>query len=185
MEILLTSEAFVKSVTNVSDNLSGKFILPSIREAQEINLRQILGDCLLDSLKRKVADGSISEEGNEAYHDLLDQCQYFLAYKTIVEVTNKVAYKIANAGVTKTSDENVYNASYDEIVKMQYYYQSKADSHTYMLQGWILGHKQAFPELKACDCRRIKSNLFSAATSGLWLGGARGRGPSQGKEVCK
>ena len=33
-EILLTSEAFVKSVTNVSDNLAGKYILPSIREAQ-------------------------------------------------------------------------------------------------------------------------------------------------------
>ena len=43
-EILLTSETFVKSVTNVSDNLAGKYILPSIREAQEQGLKSILGD---------------------------------------------------------------------------------------------------------------------------------------------
>ena len=34
-EILLSSEAFIKSVNSVSDNLSGKYILPSLREAQE------------------------------------------------------------------------------------------------------------------------------------------------------
>ena len=50
-EILLTSEAFVKSVTNVSDNLAGKYILPSIREAQEQGLKGILGDPLLAKVK--------------------------------------------------------------------------------------------------------------------------------------
>jgi len=175
MEILLTSEQFVKSATNVSDNLSGKFLLPSVREAQEINLRQILGDCLLDKLKSLVADDSIYGEGNEAYADLLNHCQYYLAYKSIVDIIMKASYKIANAGLTKTSDENVQNASFDEIVRNQSYYQAKADSHCLMLQQWILNNKQAFPELKACDCARIKSNLYSAATCGIWLGGARGK----------
>ena len=40
-EILLSSEAFVKTVTSISDNLSGKYILPSLREAQEIGLKRI------------------------------------------------------------------------------------------------------------------------------------------------
>lgn len=50
-EILLSSEAFVKSVTSVSDNLSGKYILPSLREAQEIGLKSILGDSLFAKLR--------------------------------------------------------------------------------------------------------------------------------------
>ena len=50
-EILLSSERFIKEVTSVSDNLAGKYLLPSLREAQEVALRGILGDCLLERLK--------------------------------------------------------------------------------------------------------------------------------------
>ena len=58
-EILLSSEAFVKSVTSASDNLSGKYILPSLREAQEIGLRGILGDDLLAKLKDLIKNGTL------------------------------------------------------------------------------------------------------------------------------
>lgn len=175
MEILLTSETFVKSVTNISDNLSAKYLLPSIREVQEVNLRQILGDCLLTALKDKVADDSILTQANVAYHDLLDRCQYFLAYRAICEIIPKVSHKIANSGLVKTSDENVQNSSQDEIVKNEYYYLSKADSYALLLQKWILENRAAFPELRECDCNRIQANLHSAASCGLWLGGVRGK----------
>lgn len=56
-EVLLTSEEFVKSISNISDNLAGKYMLPAIREAQEINLREILGDALTDKLKKIVELG--------------------------------------------------------------------------------------------------------------------------------
>lgn len=174
-EILLTSEAFVKSVTNISDNLAGKYILPSIREAQEQGLKGILGDCLLTKLKWLIKGEEIGNPGNEMYKALIDHCQYYLAYVAIVEVTNKVSYKIGNFGVTKTQDENLQVASYEEIVKMQYYYQSKADAHCLDLQQWILDNKGHFPELTACQCRKISSNLHSAASCGIFLGGARGK----------
>ena len=93
-EILLSSEAFVKSVTSVSDNLSGKYILPSLREAQEINLKSILGNSLLAKLKALVRDNAIDKPENFHYKELIDRCQYFLAYVTIVEVTNKTSFKV-------------------------------------------------------------------------------------------
>ena len=76
-EILLSSEKFIKETTNVSDNLSGKYLLPSLREAQEIGLRGILGDCLLAKLKQLVKENEIGLPVNEAYKDLLDRCQYY------------------------------------------------------------------------------------------------------------
>lgn len=170
-EILLSSEAFVKSVTSASDNLSGKYILPSLREAQEIGLRGILGDALLSKLKEMVGCGCLCG----AYKTLVDHCQYYLAYATIVEVTNKVSYKIGNFGVTKTQDENLQVASQDEIAKMQYYYQSKADACCLDLQNFLLEHREDYPELTECCCHKIESNLRSAATCGLFLGGARGK----------
>lgn len=170
-EILLTSEAFVKSVTNVSDNLAGKYILPSIREAQEQGLKSILGDCLLSKVKHLFNTDSL--EG--IYKELVDNCQYYLAYAAIVEVTNKVSFKIGNFGVAKSTDENLQVASYDEIVKMQYYYQTKVDAYCLELQQWLLQNRESIPELTECHCRKLSSNLHSAASCGVYLGGARGK----------
>lgn len=174
-EILLSSEAFVKSVSSISDNLAGKYVLPSLREAQEVSLKGILGDNLLTKLKSLVRDQTIATYADGAYKKLIDRCQYYLAYVTIVEVTNKVSYKIANFGVTKSTDENLQVATQDEIAKMQYYYQSKADACCLDLQNFLLENRKDYPELTECACNRIKSNLRSAASCGIFLGGARGK----------
>ena len=174
-EIILTSEKFVKSVTSVSDNIAGKYILPSLREAQEQGLKGILGDALLAKLKGLVANKEIDLESNAAYKILLDRCQYYLAYAAIVEVTNKVSYKIGNFGVAKSADENLQVASQDEIGKMQYYYQSKADAHCLDLQNFLLQNRTDYPELTENCCHTIESNLHSAASCGIFLGGARAK----------
>ena len=68
-EILLSSEQFVKSVTSISDNVAGKYLLPSLREAQDVGLRGIIGDTLLAKLKQLVADGQLSG----IYRELVDR----------------------------------------------------------------------------------------------------------------
>lgn len=177
----------MKSVTSISDNVAGQYLLPSIREAQETGLRRILGDALLERLKQLapviMQKGAFSRDysddfdvdPNEDYRTLLDRCQYYLAYTAVVELCGKVGYKIANMGVVRTSDEHVSPVSHDEIGKTEYYWQSKADAYAYRLQGWLLEHRALYPELTECHCGRIRANLRSAATSGLWLGGVRGR----------
>lgn len=178
-EILLTSEKFVKSVTSASDNLNAKYLRPSIREAQEVRYKGIVGSCLLAKLKAIVAAGETEVAENVSYKDLIDASQYFLAYTALVEVATKVAYKIANAGVVKTADQNIYNANEEEVSKLKYYYQAKADAACYDLQRYILQHRGEYPELDDCTCGQIRSNLYSAATCGIWLGGARGKGPGR------
>ena len=183
-EILLSSEKFIKNVTNISDNVAGKFILPSLREAQEINFRGIVGDCLLARLKALVESGAISADENAAYKDLLDRAQYYLAYQTIVEVCSKVTYKVGNFGVAKSSDENLQPVGPEELDQQRAYYQGKADAHCFQLQTWLLENREDFPELKECDCTRLRANLFSAATCGLWLGGPRGK-RKPGRGCCR
>jgi len=174
-EFLLTSETFVKSVSSISDNVAGKYVLPSIREAQEVGLKSILGSCLLTVLKDMGLAGTLTDPANAAYKELVDRAQYFLAYTAIVEVTTKVSFKITNFGVAKSTDENLTVATQDEIGKLQYYYQSKADYCKLELQQWLLENRALFPELNDCQCNKIRSNLYSAATCGLWLGGPRAR----------
>ena len=174
-EVLLSSETFVKSVTNISDNVAGKYILASLREAQEVNLKSILGDKLLEKLKALVASGEIEAHENICYKYLIGKCQYYLAYMTIVELVFKLSYKIGNAGVVKTADENLQVASYDELASQKEYYQGKADYFCMELQNYILDNRAAFPEVNDNNCHKIQSNLYSAATCGIFLGGARGK----------
>lgn len=174
-EILLTSERFVKSVMIVSDNLDGKYLQAGIREAGDIYLETILGSSLLAALKAKVADGSIKDFGNEAYKQLLDMAQYFLAYTAVVQAMQMADYKVANAGVVKTPDQNVVTATDEERDRKVEFYQAKADAYAFRLQKHVLKNSDLFPELDACACEAIRSNLYSAATSGIFLGGPRGK----------
>lgn len=173
-QILITSEKFVKEITNISDNIEGKYLLSAIREAQDIRLKSIVGTALLDKLKSLIAQNSIGQSKNAPYKELLDQCQYYLAYQTIAELPMKISYKLANVGTVRTADENVQSVSHDEIAKVQFYYQSKADFYAHELQGFLLHNAKNYPELNENNCHAIKKNLRDSATCGLWLGGVRG-----------
>lgn len=188
-EILLTSSAFVKAVSNLSDNVAGKYLMPSIREAQEIKLKGILGHALLEKCKTLVKynefrasfnldfnnDFEWSFGGNENYRKLIDECQYFLAYSAIVEVIYKTSFKLANMGVVKSQDQGMQPPTKAEIDNQRTYYQSKADACALDLQAYLWENRTLFPELNENDCHRIQSNLYSAATCGIFLGGARGK----------
>ena len=174
-EILLSSEAFIKSVTNISDNVAGKYILSSLRVAQEVSLKSIIGMPLLEKLKDLVKNGEIDSDINMRYKYLLGKIQYYLAYMTIVELVYKVSYKIGNAGVVKATDDNMQIASFEEIISQKEYYQGKADFYCMELQQYILDDMIAYPGVDEATCRRIHANLYSSASCGIFLGGARGK----------
>lgn len=175
VEILLTSETTVKSICPISENLAMNYLRPAIREAQEVNLRNIIGECLLTKLKDLVNEETINEDENAAYKALVDRSQYFLAFTATAILTQMVTYKVTNAGVVKTPDERVEVASQPDMAKTTFFYQSKADSEALDIQNWLLENRTAFPELTDCECNKIQAHLRDSASCGIWLGGARGR----------
>lgn len=174
-DYLITSESFVKNTTPIFDNIGGKYIQTAIREAQEVRIKGVLGSALLGKLKILCKSGDISKDGNEAYKELLDRCQMATAYQAISELARITSYKITNKGVVKTNDDRVENATESEIIRTQDFYQSKADFYIYELQKFLLDRRTDYPELSVYDCASIRANLHSAASCGLWLGGARGK----------
>ena len=174
-EILLISETFLKDNSAVSDNVAGKFLRSAIREAQEVYFRAILGDALLDKVKDLVREGTIGREENAAYKRLVDKSQYYLLYRSIVSLLPVITFKMANAGVVKTPDEKVEVASQEQVSLEQSRYQAQADAECRKLQNYLLANAGSYPELDEHECHRIKAQLYSAATSGIFLGGARGK----------
>ena len=174
-KVLLVSANFIKNVTNIDDNMPGKLIEPAVFEAQNEGLRTVLGDSLVDRLEDLVRTDKIDQEGYEMYRQLLTKCQYYLTYTAMANICMLTAVKVSPAGLEQVSDEHMEPLDMTDSFRLQSFYQMKADYLCHQLQNYVLNNRAAYPELKECDCRRIKANLFSAATTGLWLGGVRGK----------
>lgn len=167
--VFLTDESFIRSL-GVEDNLSSNYIYRALSEAQNIKLHEILGSNLLSSLKTRVqAQTTIAEP----YKGLLEIIQYYLAYQTLALIPMLVHYKVANAGIVKASDENLQSSSFKEVDSIIKYNQERADFYAKEIQMYCLKFHTQMPELSESDTYAIKSNLYSAATCGLWLGGVR------------
>lgn len=169
IEVLLTSEQFIKEVTNLSDNLSGKLLLPAIREAQQFGLKNLVGNKIYARLIELVADGSIEDEANAEYKDLLDLSQYYLAYTVASNIILLTAVKVDNMGVTRLTDTNVSGVDFGDLSSVRGFYKSKADYYMSMIQKHLAD--SSYFNNKYSD----NTNTYSAASTGLWLGGYRGR----------
>lgn len=174
-DVLLISENVIKSVSNISENVSGNFILPSIKLAQDIELEETIGTQLKEALQQKVFNNKIGDE--IAYKTLLDDyIQDYLIYATIVHLIPCIAYKIANAGVLVTDDEKMSNVGGTDVDKVKNHYKHLADVYKNRLQRYLLKNYSLYPELHSYkSCQDIKANLYSSASAGLNLGGPRGK----------
>ena len=153
-QVFLTDESFIRSL-GVEDNLSSNYIYRALSEAQNIKLHEILGSNLLSSLKHKVqAQTTIVEP----YKGLLEIIQYYLAYQTLALIPMY---------------DNLQSSTFKEVDSIIKYNQERADFYAKEIQMYCLKNHTQIPELSESDTYAIKSNLYSSATCGLWLGGPR------------
>lgn len=173
--VLLVSEDYIKTFTNVSDNVSGEYILPAIYFAQRQDLEECLGTALVRKLQTLVGTGEIENLDNSHYKDLLDDyVQDFLAFTALSEIVVNTSFKINNMGGMRTEDEKAYGVSFSEVYKLRDYYKNKADYLQYRMQRFIIANFQYYPELATYkSLADLQVNLYSAANVPIFLGGAR------------
>jgi len=175
--ILLISEDKVKTLSNLDNNVFGKWLLPAIREAEDVNLQSIIGSCLYNHILTLVENGEITLPENELYKDLLDnQIRDFLLYQTLVNIIPLINVNMANIGTSVSNDEHIQALSQPNVDLIRVHYQSLADTYQKRLQNYLLCNKEQFPELSECACSKctIKPNLESNINSiGIYLGGRR------------
>ena len=176
-DVLLISEDYIKSVTNVSYNIAGDYLLPSIKLAQDINLESTIGTQLLQKLQKLVYDNDISNQDNSMYKLLLDNyIQPYLAYCTIKHLAPTVAYKLVNQGVVRTEDEKSYNVTSNEVDKTADFYNHIANTYKKRLQLFLIANYNDFPELLNWkSISDIRANLYSSAGCNVNLGGPRSK----------
>ena len=173
---ILCSPDFIRLNSNISDNCNSKVLTTAIREVQEDELQEIMGELLIDKLKDLVANETIYDPENSIYKEALDKAQMFITYKVIAEVTMMYSFKIDNAGVVQSRDENLDYVGIDDVLTLKNHYDTKADHYAYLLQNFLMEHLNDIPELTEWQAWKIRSTLYTAANPSIFLGGARGRG---------
>ena len=175
LKVLLCSEDYIKSNSALNDNLFGKFLTPSIMEAQDINLQMYLGECLYKTILGMVADGSITASTNESYKALLDDyVQPYLLYQIQANIVPVLNVKMANIGSVVSKDEYINTLSQGNIDLVQSDFQHKADFYAQSMLNFILNHSSEF-NLDECACRSLRAHLDSSASTSIWLGGLSGQ----------
>lgn len=178
--ILLISEDYIKSESNLDNNVSGKYLQSAIKLAQDITLQSTIGTKLLESLQKKCIDteDNIDNEENIKYKELLDYyIQPFLLYQVLSDIIIPITYKLSNFGVMRTDDEKDIVAEPSQVNLLKKYYQDKADFFKNRLQDWVITYYNDFPELYSYKpLKDMYPNLYSSSSCSLWLGGARGKG---------
>lgn len=170
--ILLISEDFIKTNSGLNENVWGSYLTPAIRDAQDMGLQTIIGTSLYKSIMEDIDNDTLTEDNKY----LLDEyIQIYLMYQTISDLVPIIGVKLTNLGVVVSNDEHLTNLSQGDRELVQNFYKYKADFYCKRLQEYLLANREKYPELKDCDCDAMRANLYSSASTGLWLGGYRGK----------
>lgn len=173
-KILLISEDYIKTNSGLNDNVWGNYLMPAIREAQDIKLQQILGTSLYETILEQVKNGAIKNDHFKPYKALLDDyIQPYLMYQTISDLVPIIGVKLTNIGVVVSNDEHLTNLTQSERELVQTYYEQRAEFYGKRLQNFLKANSTDYKELAICE--DIKPTLNSVAETGLFLGGVRGR----------
>ena len=100
----------------------------------------------------------------------------FIINKVIAELIVMINYKIDNAGLIQTADDNIECLGIDDTLTLKGYYDSRADHYAHLLQNFLIENLSRIPELTQPQVYKIHATLHSAGNPSVFLGGARGRG---------
>ena len=155
--IYFISEKTIKEYSNIDVNTDTHYLLPAIRESQDIDLQTIIGKYLYKKLQDMVADKTIDEPENEYYKEFLGTIKYFLVYNTLANIILVVNYKLNNGGVQQANDEALTSINMSDAKQLKQYYTDKADFYANRIKWFMLDN---YDNLSLAPCP-------------IYLGGAR------------
>ena len=163
-KVLLISEQTLKTYTLVNDNVDGKYILPAIQTAQDIDLETLIGKALLNKLCKLVETGDIVKVNNSDYKLLLDDyITPYLCWQVLSTIQIGLNYKFSNSGVISNDDDRKSRLDFKNNQLLQEQYKHYADSYAGKLKDYLCTNGAKYPEYN-------HSHAEDVEYCGLYLG---------------
>lgn len=155
-EIYLISTPILKAKSYVNKNVEDGMILPSIKTAQDVYLRDVIGDKLLTKLCQLVEAKAVPT----AYEKILkNYVQDYLCYRTMSELQVPLWTKIRAQGIVNTQGTNYNPVSKSDLDYNRNYYANLADEVAMRLVGFLDENSKDYPEWTSTAIR--ESNKYT------------------------
>lgn len=168
---LLISETNVKKYVPLDENLYGGYLSIAIYTAQERYMPEVLGRCLYRTLQEKIYDGTIQNEENTVYKNLLDTVAPYLAWMAGAEAIMMTYIKVANLSVARMSDTGVNFISEEEMNSLRDEYTNRAAIYRETVIEYLRENSSFLPELQNCSCDG--GPQYTLGECSIFLGGPR------------
>ena len=173
--VMLVSPNKVKTYGQINVNVDDSKIGAAIRISQDVHLRDVIGQELIERLQQLVYNkikglpDSIDDQENEQYKALLDEyVTPTLVYRTAVELCTIMTLKIRNMGVVKNNDTNVQATDAADVKYMSEYYDAYYNDSLNRMMDFLCENKAAFIEVPDGFCTCSRKPRY--ARTGLYLG---------------
>lgn len=173
--VYFITEDMVRNNLPVEYSLLSGNILPAIQQSQYINVRDLTGDDLYNSIVDKIEDGSITGATNTNYKYMLDEylTQVSLYWTGVYLLTNNLA-KLQNRGLQVESSEFSSSADLSVYRELKREFREFADYWTDRAKNYLYFNQQLFPEFTyySGDGTQPASSTEKYGYGGLVLGQA-------------
>ena len=162
---LLISVATVKERSVVHENMDDKLVYSHIKTAQDMWIREALGDSLMERLQAGIENEDLTTDENYLIdHYIIDSLVFF----TIAEMPLGASYQFFTKGALRRTSDQTELPSLSDMLDISAQYQSKGEYYRERLIKYLKNNKTMFPQYTECqDDINPSSSGYSAP---MWLG---------------
>ena len=144
---LFISVADLKRKSLIDGNVDSSKITYCIEVAQDIHIQNYLGGKLYKKLQSIIVDGTVNEESNSDYKDLLDTyIKPMLIWYTQATILPYSAFTLKNVGIDRHVAENAESASQEELTYLGQRMNDTAEFYTKRFLDYMCLNNNKFPE---------------------------------------
>ena len=168
--MIITPTELKNTVLNA--NVDDEYIEPAINEAEDVYLRELLGDKLLDTITYMIDQETLANQ----YLVLVDTyIKPYLTYMVQSLICVPLQYKIRNAGIVSQYDQGFTTSNVKDTMYLKEYYDSKAQFYGNRITVYLQKNSNDFPEYAYND-ENITQPTLSQNVTTLYLGTGRQKG---------
>lgn len=173
--VLLCSPETIKSNNMLDCNVDDSMVSSVIYTAQNVYLRDIIGDKLLYKLQELVynsinnLDDNINSPENINFKAFLDiYLKDVITYKVLSDLVVLNTLKIKNAGVVQLSDTNISTVSLNDLKYLKDYFDTYFNSALNRMTDYINNNKDTFKQFTKFTTECTDNKKYG--NIGIWLG---------------
>ena len=155
----------------INANVDSEYIEPALREAQDIFLREIIGDTLYSTIENKINGNTLTGK----YLTLVNQyIKPYLENRMLASLVVPISMKIRNAGVIQQYDQGFNSSNVKDVAYLADYYNGRVEFYENRMTEYLKKNINDIPEY-AYSSQNVTNPSQTHTAGTIYLGGGRKR----------